>query len=455
MSFLMLNIAQRSLASQELAMEVTGQNLTNATTPGYHRESAVITEAPPVPVTDLGGDGGAGQLGEGTTVSTIQRASDAFLSHTLRTQMSQTGMWDAENTILSQIQNAFQEPSSSGLEETLNHFFASYNALSQDPSNPADQSAVMQQGKIVAQTFNQMATTLTEAEDQMNQSVASTVAQVNTLSQNIASLNQQIAVVKGAGEEPNDLENQRSEALDQLSRLVNVSYTTSAANGAMNVYIGSQPLVAGTASYALSTTTQPAANGAYAATEVTWADPGATPPAIGSGKLAGLLTARDQHLASYQTALSALASDLETVVQSSSQYSPGLFSSSGSNAAATLTFTANSAYNGSAPGANQGILALYQQLVSGPANASTSGTLLDQYTSLVDQVGTDGQNAATQLASAQTTETNLSNSLSSQVGVDINQESAQLIQEQQSYSAAAQIVSAEQATMQSLLQAVS
>lgn len=76
MSFLMLNIAQRSLASQELAMEVTGQNLTNATTPGYHRESAVITEAPPIPVTDLGGDSGAGQLGEGTTVSTIQRASD-------------------------------------------------------------------------------------------------------------------------------------------------------------------------------------------------------------------------------------------------------------------------------------------------------------------------------------------------------------------------------------------
>ena len=456
MSFLMLNIGGRALATQQLAMEVTGNNITNATTPGYQTETAAITEAPPIPVSEVGSNGQAGQLGEGTTVSTIQRAHNAFLSQSLRSQMSQTGMWQSANQILSQIQNTFQEPSSSGLEETLNSFFASYNTLSQDPSNPANQTAVVQQGKIVAQTFNQMASQVSGMQTQANQSVESTVSQINSLSASLANLNKQITTVIGAGQSPNDLKGQRTEILNQLSQLVNISYTQNGTTGADNVYIGGQPLVTDAQNYNLATKNQPSANGDYTAVQVTWANPSETPPTIASGSLAGLITVRDQNLASYQNQLISLAQNLQTVVQAYSADSPGLFSSTGSNVASTLTFSANAAYNGSAATTNQGVLSLYQSLTNGPASSTSgSATLLDQYTNLVDQVGNNGQNASTQYNSAKTTQTDLSNSLSAQVGVNVDQQSALLIQEQQSYSAAAQLVATEQATMQSLLQAVS
>jgi len=456
MSFLMLNIAGRALATQQLAMEVTGNNLTNATTPGYQTETAAITEAPPVPVSELGSNGQAGQLGEGTTVSTIQRAHNSFLSQSLRGQMSQTGMWQSENQLLGQIQNTFQEPSSSGLEETLSSFYASYNTLSQNPSSPANQTAVVQQGKIVAQTFNQMASQISDMQTQANQSVQSTVEQINSLSANLANLNQQITTVIGAGQSPNDLEDQRTEALNQLSQLVNISYTQNGTTGADNVYLGGQPLVTDGQNYDLATVNQPSANGDYTAVQVTWADTSETPPTIASGSLAGLINVRDQNLASYQNQLTSLAQNLQAIVEASASSSPGLFSSTGPNAASTLTFSANPGYNGSAATTNQGVLSLYQNLTIGPASATSgSATLLDQYTNLVDQVGSDGQNASTQYQTANTTQTDLSNTLSSQVGVNVDQQSALLIQEQQSYSAAAQLVSTEQATMQSLLQAVS
>ena len=455
MSFLMLNIAGRALASQQLAMEVTGNNITNATTPGYQTETAVITEAPPVPISIEGGGGQPGQLGEGTTVNVIQRAHNAFLSQSLRTQMSLARMWKSANEILTQAQNTFQEPSSSGLEETLNAFFATYNTLSQDPSNPANQIAVVEQGRIVAQTFNQMATQVSEMQAQANQSIQSTVSQINGLSADLANLNQQISLVIGAGQSPNDLKNKRTEVLNQLSQLVNISYTQNPTSGATNVYVGSQPLVTGNQSYDLTTQNQTSANGNYTAVQVVWANPAETPPTIVSGRLAGLATVRDQNLAGYQTQLSTLAQNLGSIVKSSSQYSPGLFSWSGSNAAATLTFSSNSTYNGSASSTNQGVLSLYQSLTTGPASATSgSATLLDQYTALVDQVGSDGQNASTQYNTAKATQTDLANNLSAQVGVNVDQQSALLIQEQQSYTAAAQLVTAEQATMQSLLQAV-
>lgn len=47
MSFMMLNIAARALAAQQLALDVTGNNMANATTPGYQAETANLTEAPP------------------------------------------------------------------------------------------------------------------------------------------------------------------------------------------------------------------------------------------------------------------------------------------------------------------------------------------------------------------------------------------------------------------------
>jgi flagellar hook-associated protein 1 FlgK len=455
MSFLMLNIAGRALASQQLAMEVTGNNLTNATTPGYQTETAAITEAPPVPVSEFGSNGQAGQLGEGTTVTTIQRATNAFLSHSLRGQMSQTGMWKAENQILAQVQNTFQEPSASGLEEALNSFFSTYNTLSQNPANPADQNSVLQQGKIVAQTFNQMAGQISTMENQANQSIGSTVSQINGLTANLANLNQQISVVIGAGQSPVDLEDKRTQVLNQLSQLVNISYTQTPSSGAVNVYLGAQPLVDGNQNYNLSTQNQPSANGDYSAVQVVWAAPNQSPPAIASGTLAGLINVRDQSLGSYQSQLSTLAQNLQAQVQASSQYSPGLFTSTGPNQAATLSFAANSLYNGSAAGVNPGILTLYQNLNSGPASSTTgSATLLDQYTNLVDQVGTDGQNASTQYNTSHATQTDLANSLSSQVGVNVDQQSANLIQEQQSYNAAAQLVATEQAVMQSLRQAV-
>jgi flagellar hook-associated protein 1 FlgK len=93
---------------------------------------------------------------------------------------------------------------------------------------------------------------------------------------------------------------------------------------------------------------------------------------------------------------------------------------------------------------------------TGSLDTTTTGVTFSQYfTNLVGQVGNDGQHASNQYTSAQTTLSSLQNAQESATGVDVNEQSANLIQEQQSYQAAAQLVSVEQSTMASLLAAVS
>ncbi|MBX5467180.1 MAG: flagellar hook-associated protein FlgK [Firmicutes bacterium] len=455
MSFMLLNIAGRGLAAQQLALEVTSNNLTNATTPGYHRETAVLEDAPPIPQQPVG------EIGEGVDVVTIQRASNAYLSHTLRTQNGVTGYWQELQQVLSQIQPAFQEPSSTGLEEALNQFYATYDQLAQNPENPAYQTAVLQQGQVVAQTFQQIATQIVDAQQQLSQVVTSDINTINTLAQNIAQLNAQINLVQGSGQAPNDLENQRTQYVDQLSQLVNLNYTVGA-NGEMNIYVGGHTLVAG--DQVTTMTVDPSAP----VPEPAWViNPTTNPPTtvsalqdLTSGQLKGALDARDQYLANYLDQLNTLAQSLASVVNGQSANTPGLFSSNPSTynpsniTAQNLYFVANppTSTNGSTPyqAINSGINQLYQDLVNGTGGP----TFIQTYTSLVDQVGSDGQNAQNRANAAETTGQNLTNALQSQVGVDVNQESANLIQEQQSYQAAAQIVVVEQATMSSLLQAI-
>lgn len=454
MSFMMLNIAARALAAQQLALDVTGNNMANATTPGYQAETANLTEAPPEPIVALQNS----ELGTGVVVSSISRAANPFLSRSVRTQLGNQGYWSSVNQALSQIQSLFQEPSASGLQEGLNQFFASWQTLSNNPENQASQEQVIEQGKNIASQFNTMATSITGEMQNLAHTAQNQIAQLNALSNQIAQLNTQIASVTSSGGTANDLLDQRGQLLDTLSALTNVSYTVSA-NQEVNVYLGSNALVVNGNSYSLSLTQATQAPSNYPTNAplpytVTWlASPTATGvplTGLNSGQLWGTLSVLNTTLPSYLNQLNTLAYTFANEVnsQSPTTFFTPLTTAEQSGAATMLsvvpTLTPGSLEDPSNPGSGSAALAVSQ----------LESVVDPQYTTLVGQVGVDGQNAVDQSNTAQTTLTSLQNALQSSTGVDLNQQSAELIQEQQSYTAAATMVSVEQSTMQSLLQAV-
>ncbi len=455
MSFMMLNIAARALAAQQLALDVTGNNMANATTPGYHAETANLTETPPEPIVALENS----ELGTGVVVSSVSRAANPFLSRSVRTQLGNQGYWSSINQALSQIQSLFQEPSPTGLQEGFNQFFASWQTLSNNTENQASQEQVLQQGKNIASQFSTMATSITGEMQNLTHAAQNQIAQINTLSQQIAQLNTQIASVTSSGGTANDLLDQRGQLLDNLSALTNVSYTVSA-NQEVNVYLGSNALVVNGNHYSLALTQATQAPSKYPMNAplpyaVTWlASPTATGvPVLGlnSGQLSGTLRVLNTTLPSYLGQLNTLAYSFAKAVNSQSPttfFTPLTTAAEQASAATMLsvvpTLSPGSLEDAANPGNGSSAL-----------NVSQLGSSIDpQYTTLVGQVGVDGQNAVDQSHTAQTTLTSLQNTLQSSTGVDLNQQSAALIQEQQSYTAAATMVSVEQSTMQSLLQAV-
>lgn len=451
----MLNIAGRALAAQQLALEVTSNNMANATTPGYRAETAVLTEGPPVPNPSVGGS----LLGDGVTVAAITRASNAFLSRSVRNELGLSGYWNAVSQGLSQVQNLFQEPSSNGLQEGFNAFFNAWQTLSQNPESLSARETVIAQGKNVAGLFQSMSGQLIAEAQNLNQTLTDQTAKINSIASQIAQLNRQITDITGSGGTANDLVDQRSHLLDQLSGLANVSYTLSPAND-LNIYVGNHPLVFNQTAYQMATANAPGIN------QVVWQD-NKQPVSLNSGSVYGTIQTWNNYLSPYMNQLNTLASQFASQVNTiqaqgyplSGPSVPQFFTINSADPAQSIAvnpaMTSQAVAAASSPNSpGDGSNALAMADLSTQTISALNATFNGYYTNLVGQVGIDGQTAQHQSQTAQLTLTGLKNARQSATGVDVNQQSAQLIQEEQSYTAAAKLVAVEQNTMASLLQAV-
>ncbi|PSR23373.1 MAG: flagellar hook-associated protein FlgK [Sulfobacillus acidophilus] len=490
MGFDVLGIASQALAAQQLALEVTGNNMANATTPGYAVESVDLTENAPAPSADMPST----IIGDGVTATAVTQATNAFLSTSVNNQTSAVAYATALQQGISQVQNIFEEPQSGGLAEMMNQFSQSWLALSESPTSLSAAESVVQDGQTLASTLNNMSSSLSSEESSVNQNITSQVQQINQYSAQIAQLNQQIATVSTSGQQPLALIDQRNQLLTQLSKLTNISYTSGPADS-VDVYIGAHPLVTGKQTYQININTVGVPNSAgtdtFTADQPVWADSGA-PVQVHSGSLAGNLALLYQqtisgstggpisagYLTGYGQSLDTLAAQIANTVNNLQESG---YAQSGSTAtgipfftdgqsgtttnitAGTITVNPNltpdlvaQSSSANSPGNGSNAETMYNNLTNEVMTIGSSTTTLSgYYQSLVGQVGLDGQNANNLATDSQNTLTSLNNDLQSATGVDLNQQSINMIQEEQSYEAAAKLVTTQQSVVQSLLSAVS
>ncbi|GAP33759.1 flagellar hook-associated protein FlgK [Piscinibacter sakaiensis] len=233
----LMALGTRAMFANYAALQTVGNNIANANTEGYSRQEVQLETA--------GGQfTGAGFFGKGVNVATVTRSHDEFLTREAAGTASVAARDKALSEQLQQLEKVFTT-GESGLGYTIGQVF---NAFADVASKPQDTSS----RQVVLARVNEMASRLRSASDQLNglqagvtQDLKTSVDAVNALSKEIASLNQQIASVKGFGHTPNDLLDQRDTAIAKLSEYIQVS-TIAADDGSMSVFIGGgQKLILG------------------------------------------------------------------------------------------------------------------------------------------------------------------------------------------------------------------
>lgn len=321
-----INLALRAMLSHQQMIEVIEHNVANANTPNYHRQEAVMAAGMPYPAPQLSSSGFPGQMGSGVLVDRVRRHSLDFYDGRYRRELAGARQWEAQRDALQQVEFTLAETAEDGLIPEMDAFWAGWQALGSDPANMALRADLRQRAENLAGALNQRARALLTLREDSDLAIQQNVDEINTLASQVARLNVEIANVQSVGDAPNDLLDLRDGLLDRLAELAGAEAHTQE-NGEVLVSIGRHALVIGAEAFELSTARDPANDNL---TANTWSDDGRRfdPP---RGVIASQLEVRDTVIPDQLNALNEVAFSLANRVNALHQTGYGLNNNTAGN----------------------------------------------------------------------------------------------------------------------------
>ncbi|MCX6079886.1 MAG: flagellar hook-associated protein FlgK [Chloroflexi bacterium] len=444
-----ITIASQALQAHSNAMQVVEHNVANANTPGYRRQSAILTATLP---SSIGGSefvkGTPGQIGSGVTIDRIQRFNLQFFDARFRSVSAETKNWESQSSILAQFEPTMAETTTDGLLPKLDEFWASWQSLSADPTNTSLRTILLDNASSLANGFTRRSEQITQLRGDQNLAVSDQVGQINSLSTQVATLNGEISRVLSVGEQPNDLLDKRDQVLDKLSELTGaVSFEQK--NGEVTVSIGGHVLVVGHETFKLKTQNNAGMLDVY------WQDNQQLIPP--SGELKGILEVRDTFLKNQQDGLNTLATKLIEKVNTVHSAGFGLNNATGINFFVAGSNAANIAVNPLLDAASIGVASGMNQPGNNTQALAIAGLKSDK-TVMTVGTGTVSMNEFynmqitdraiyTQRAADNATQNNLvAKALGTQresvSGVSLDEEAANMAKTQKAYQASARMLTA-------------
>lgn len=286
------SIGLSALQAAQRAMEVTGNNVANASTPGYHRQVVKFAAQSPM---ELNGQ----SYGRGVEIADVTRTINQQLESAITTQNTQNGFVDSMQQSMTQIQSMIPTDASS-IANQLSTIFNSLQQASSQLGNSASRQTVVTQAQTLATQFNTLASNMDQMRTNLDSSIGTTVDTINSKLTQIANLNTAIARAVDQGVSPNDLLDTRDQLINDIAQQMPLEIQQSQQQQVTILRSGTPLVIAGKATLLTNGLDK---NGAMQVSIV-----GATKPLqLESGSLGALLNVRDTQLPDMRQRLDQLA----------------------------------------------------------------------------------------------------------------------------------------------------
>lgn len=310
--------AMSGLRANQAALSIVSSNVANSQTPGY------VTQTPnQIEVS-------TGDFGSTVVTTGVTRDLDNYVLGQLRTETGGSGYADQMANILKQLQNVYGNPGGSGtLETALNTFTNSLQALSTSAGSSSAQTVALAAAQALAQQLNVSTKGIQSLRSNVEQDLGTSAQQANAAMQKVADINTKLQGLSSSDPSAATLMDQRDQAINTLSKFVDVRVTVDGSNQA-NLYTttGIQLVGAGLASQFTF-----ASAGALKATSLYNIDPAKSTVGalniklpngsqldvvannvVSSGQIAADLKLRDQTLVQAQNQLDQLAATMSSAL---------------------------------------------------------------------------------------------------------------------------------------------
>jgi flagellar hook-associated protein 1 FlgK len=299
----LMSLGMRAMAASYAGLQVTGHNIANASVSGYSRQQVSLT-------TSEGQFTGAGFFGRGVDVQSVTRAHDAFLTREAAAARSTSAMDAARLSQLRKLEEVFKL-GEGGLGAATNELMNAFGDLANRPDDLSSRQVVLARSRDLADRFVEAGEALDNAQAGVGAELRVSVSQINSLAKGIADINRRITDLRGLGQPPNDLLDERDRLLSRLSEQVQVTRMETS-DGSMSVFIGGgQRLVLGTQAAELKLlqdSSDPSRFGVALVEGATRRDLDET--ALSGGALTGLLRFQNEDLVEARALIGQLAASV-------------------------------------------------------------------------------------------------------------------------------------------------
>lgn len=459
-TFFGIEIAKRGILAQKLAEEIVSHNIVNSNTPGYTRQRAELYATLPFPAPTYNREQMPGQMGTGVAIEYISGLRDKWLENRIKVGISSYSYAAELNKRLNELQSIFNELSSPNLGDAISSFWNSINDIANNPDSMAVRQVLVSAADTMTGTFRFLNDKMSSMARELNMNFSSEIDVVNSLAENINSVNMDIFRAISLGYNPNDLIDRRNTLLNELSKYTDFA-VTELKNGMIKVEINGHLLIGENFVMKLSVVPDNLNPGNIKAIFSDGAD-----AVFSSGSLKAIIDMRDIYLPQYKTAIDSLA---QTIISSVNQlHASGyalnsstpsglpLFNGSGmSDIVLNPTIRADvslfaAASNPNAPGDGTNALAIsglkYNLLM-----ANNTMTINEFYSALISRMGNDIVSISESESIYKNYNKNLENQRQSLSGVSLDEEMTELIKFQHAFEANIKVMKVQDEILESII----
>jgi flagellar hook-associated protein 1 FlgK len=307
--FSTLNTAVTGLAAAQRALDIAGQNIVNANTPGYSRQRVTLASAGGA-TTATFFSGNAANFG-GVSVEDITRVRDAFLEATRAAAGSKQSALTIQADSLASAQTLLSEPGDTGLQAAVDGFYKAWHDLASSPTNTSNGSVVIQNGEKVVSQLQYIGDGIAAEWDNAHANLVDVVAQTNQAAADLAGLNGQISAGTVAGRPVNELIDKRDLLVRKLGELVGGTAVPGPDN-MVSITVNGIGILSGTTAQTFSLSgSSDLGNAVTNPPSIMW---GTTPVPVESGSAAGLLATLRTDLPNLRANVDGVATSLRDAV---------------------------------------------------------------------------------------------------------------------------------------------
>ncbi len=337
---LALHTAKSGLLVNQAALNTVANNIANVNSPGYSRKVVNLEQRV------------VSGVGSGVQMADVTRSVNEGLIKSFRLQEATVSALDAKKSYFDRLQDLFGSPGENqSLSHILTEFSAAIETLAVSPNQTLEQSELVRQAQNLSLEFQQMSSTIQDLRVQADGTISEKITRVNTLTDQIGELNDSIIRNQTVTADVTDLRDQRDQALDELSGLMDIRYFYRSDGDVVVFTSAGRTLVDNvpvdlshsTISSAAPSTTHSEGDigGIYLGTAIAAND---ITNEINGGEIGGLIEMRDQILPDLQSQIDSLAANLRDTfnqIHNRGIPFPGLQSMSGTRKFLDTTDAAN------------------------------------------------------------------------------------------------------------------